>query len=164
MGGGFGLSSQIGALHPAGRLLEKSVPRKMAIVTLSCVLSLLLAGCQASEQGAFDASTTVGGNSETFLIQSAAADFRSHVAPTGVSFRNVHPGVMRGDNGSTVSLICGEFRTSDDVDAWEAFATLHTEGYENWLGAAAASYCHQPNTVLDANRDLADVLGRQYNR
>ena len=134
--------------------------RKIRILILSFVLSL--AGCQAGGQGVVNTAATAAENSETFLIQSAASDFRSHVAPNGVSFRNVHAGVMRGGNGSTVNLICGEFHAADDAAHWEPFATLRTEGYENWLGASAATYCQGPNTTLDGNRDLAAALGRQY--
>ena len=123
---------------------------------------LLLAGCQGGEQRAMPSPAMVAGNLEVFLIESAASDFRSHIAPDGVSFRNVHVGVFRGDNGSTVNLMCGEFRAADKAAHWEPFVTLRTEGYENWLGGAAAAYCRGPNTVLDTNRDLAAALSTQY--
>jgi hypothetical protein len=129
----------------------------------SLILSvLLLAGCQGSGQRATHLPAMVEGNTEAFLIESAASDFRIHVAPEGVSFRNVHVGVFRGDNGSTVNLMCGEFRTADNAADWQPFATLRTEGYENWLGSAAAAYCRGSNTTLDTKRDLATELGARY--
>ena len=123
---------------------------------------LLVAGCQGGERRATHLPAAVAGNLEAFLIKSAASDFRSHVAPEDVSFRNVHIGVFRGENGSTVNLICGEFRTADSAADWEPFATLRTEGYENWLGDSAVAYCQGSNTVLDTNRDLAAALSAQY--
>ena len=75
---------------------------------------------------------------------------------------SVYAGVIHGDNGSTMTLMCGEFRTADNATDWEPFATLRTDGYENWLGASAAAYCRGSNTVLDTNRDLAAALGRRY--
>ena len=123
---------------------------------------LLLAGCQGGEQRVAHPPATVAGNLEAFLLESAASDFRNHVAAEGVSFRNVHVGVFRGDNGSTVNLMCGEFRTADSAADWELFATLRTEGYENWLGGSAAAYCRGSNTILDTNRDLAAALSAKY--
>ncbi|MFM9865798.1 MAG: hypothetical protein ACKVRO_19560 [Micropepsaceae bacterium] len=124
--------------------------------------ALLLAGCQGGEQRVAHPPAAVAENLEAFLIESAASDFKKHVAAEGVSFRNVHLGVFRGGNGATVNLMCGEFRTADNAADWEPFATLRTEGYENWLGGSAAAYCRGSNTVLDTNRDLAAALSAQY--
>ena len=123
---------------------------------------LLVASCHGGGWRATHPPAAVTGNLEAFLIESAASDFRNHVAPVGVSFRNVHVGVFRGDSGSSVNLICGEFRTADSAADWEPFATLRTEGYENWLGVSAVAYCQGSNTVLDTNRDLAAALSAQY--
>jgi hypothetical protein len=138
---------------------DQGVRKAIGILVLS---ALLLAGCQASVQISGRPPATVDANAEVFLLEAAASDFRTHVGPNGVSFRNVHACVIRGGNGSTMNLMCGEFRTADGATDWEPFATLRTDGYENWLGASATAYCRGPNTVLDANRDLAAALGRQY--
>ncbi len=132
---------------------------------LSCVLTL--ASLPEGSQAVAGAPPTMSADSETFLIESTAADFKTHVAPTGVAFRRVHPGLMQRDQLAAAPLLCGEFRKPGAGEHWEKFAALQTGAlgtgeFENWLGDRG--HCHAPNTTLDARRDLSDTLVRQYNR
>jgi hypothetical protein len=98
---------------------------------------------------------------EIFLINSAANDFRAHVAATGVSFRDVHPGVTHAEGGGPpYSALCGEFRRNGDAAQWTSFAILRMSDYEMWFGANA--YCRSATTVLDTRRDLTATLSQRY--
>ena len=125
-----------------------------------CALSIV--GCQEADQRMTSDPTAVTDEAVTFLIEAAATDFKTHVAPTGATFRNVHPGVMQGEENLTMTLICGEYHIDGATDRWDTFATLRTDGYENWVGGAAGTYCASPDTVLETNNDLAEVLNQQY--
>ena len=133
---------------------------KSGILTLLCVLSIV--GCQEADQRAASEPSAVPDDAVAYLVEAAATDFRTHVAPTGATFRNVHPGVMQGENGSAMTLICGEYLLDENADRWDTFATLRTEGYENWVGGAAATYCASSDTQLETHNDLAEALNQQY--
>ncbi|MEZ6022499.1 MAG: hypothetical protein R3C16_03570 [Hyphomonadaceae bacterium] len=116
--------------------------------------ALFLAAC-ADERGPASTQT-----SETFLLNTAAEDFRAHVAPEGLQFRNVHAGVMNGEDGVAAQLLCGEF--SGPSGDWTPFATIRTDPYENWIGGVAESHCTRANTSLESATDLSDALTRAY--
>ena len=126
-----------------------------------CALAgmLVLAACSGERV----APPAVDPRTETLLIQFAADDFRQHVAAQGVRFRGVHAGDLRGDNGRIRHILCGEFRAPDQ-DGWNAFATIQTEPYENWLGSSAEVHCQQRGLALESKRDLSDALNARYDQ
>ena len=130
------------------------------IKILAVAFALSTAACQTSDV-ASSAAATMPADTEAFLIDSAANDFRAHVAATGVSFRNVHPGVTHSaDDGPPFSALCGEFRASGDAAQWRSFAILRMSDYEMWFGPSA--YCQRATTVLDTGRDLTAALSQRY--
>ena len=134
---------------------------KIRTLILSFVLSL--AGCETSQEHAASAppAAAVTADTEAYLIESAATDFRTHVGADGVSFRNVHSGVTHAEGGGPpFSALCGEFRANGDAAQWRSFAILRMNDYEMWFGPNA--YCRDATTVLDASRDLTAILSRQY--
>ena len=96
-------------------------------------------------------------SSREFLLASAAADFHAHGAPARV--RQVRMGHVVAADGARRYMLCGEFlATQSQGDApWTPFATLKTSGYEQWLGAPAASYCG-PRIIWDDRDDLSPAL------
>lgn len=119
-----------------------------------------LAACQTSQEHAAPAAAAISAADEAFLIQSAATDFKAHVAVNGVTFRNVHPGVTYSEGGPPFSALCGEFRASGDAAQWWPFAILRMSDYEMWFGPSA--YCQRTTTALDTSRDLTAALSQQY--
>lgn len=133
---------------------------KIRILILTFALSL--AACQTSQERVAGApgAATITADDEAFLIQSAATDFRAHVAATGVSFRNVHAGLTHSEGGPPFSALCGEFRANGDAAQWRSFAILRMSDYEMWFGPSA--YCQRASTALETRRDLTATLGQQY--
>jgi hypothetical protein len=94
------------------------------------------------------------------LLEDAASDFHSHRPPSVARVRNVRLGhVMTGD-GAKQYMLCGEFlpKQSEGKVEWMPFATIKTSGYEQWLGAQAASQCQRSTVTWDNNGDLSSSL------
>jgi hypothetical protein len=95
-----------------------------------------------------------------FLLAAAAADFHSHRPPDPVRFRGVRLGHARTASGKTQYMLCGEFLPAPEGgrSAWILFATIKTSGYEQWIGAQAAGYCHGSTIIWDRVGDLSSSL------
>lgn len=54
-------------------------------------------------------------------------------------------------------MLCGEFLPAQrDVKVeWTPFATIKTSGYEQYLGAQAASLCQRSTVIWDSKGDLS---------
>jgi len=54
-------------------------------------------------------------------------------------------------------LLCGEVRVErrDGSSEWMMFATLETDGYEQWLGLSAGTWCND-STKRDLSHDLSN--------
>ena len=93
------------------------------------------------------------------LIDAAAKDFHAHRPPDPASFRNVRFGAIARADGAEQHLLCGEFlpTRSDGSGEWSAFATIRTSGYEQWLGAQAATWCERDD-VQWAKSDWSEAL------
>src|SRR2546427_854316 len=76
-----------------------------------------------------------------FLLGAAAADFHAHRSPYPARFRDVRIGHVMTPDGAKQYMLCGEFLPvqEDGTAEWMPFATIKTSGYEQWLGAHAAS-------------------------
>jgi len=95
-----------------------------------------------------------------FLLTSAATDFHTHRPPDPVRFRDVRIGHGMTSAGEKRYMLCGQFLPSQAGGAaeWTPFATIKTSGYEQWLGAQAASYCQNPSAIWDKEGDLSTSL------
>ena len=80
---------------------------------------------------------------QDFLISSSAADFTAHEQTRQTKVKKVHLRYTENDSGERTYMLCGKFQTANQAAKreWVDFATLKTEGYEQWLGAQAAALC-----------------------
>ena len=67
------------------------------------------------------------------------------------------------ENG-TLYMLCGQFLPAQDKgDAeWTPFVTIKTSGYEQYLGAQAASFCERPSVIWDSQGDLSSSLQTKF--
>ena len=119
------------------------------------LLALVLAGAGAAPAQPPEEPAAV----TEFLLDAAAADFAAH-APKPVRVRDVqlrHRGADDGDGPGTY-LLCGRFQPVGE-DTWVEFATIRTEGHEQWLGAQGGALCAAATPVEGAaDVDLAAAL------
>jgi hypothetical protein len=95
-----------------------------------------------------------------FLVWSSAADFNAHRPPDPVNFRNVRLGHVVTPGGGKQFMLCGEFLSErkGSEPEWLPFATIKTSGYEQWIGARADGFCHNPSVTWDEAGDLSSML------
>jgi len=104
-------------------------------------------------------STGAADSIAQFLVAAAAKDFRAHPTPNPSRVRNVRLGHVRAPGGKDQYLLCGQLlpvRTTGRVQ-WTPFATIRTSGYEQYVGARAASFCQGPSVVW-VEGDLSSAL------
>ena len=92
-----------------------------------------------------------------YLLDSAAADFRTH-GPVPAGLRNVRFGYVESAGGGAMAILCGEFHTADKPAEWTRFATLKTSKYEQYIGNAGL--CERPSWGWDED-DLSTELQRR---
>jgi len=94
-----------------------------------------------------------------FLLDSAAKDFRAN-PPHPAGFRHVRVGHVTSGVEGTMYMLCGEFLPAQEKGKpeWTPFVTIKTSGYEQYLGAQAASFCKRPGVVWDKSGDLTSTL------
>ena len=95
-----------------------------------------------------------------FLLTSAATDFHTHRPPAPVHFRDVHVGHVKTPGGEDQYMLCGQFVAGQESGGAEGtpFVTIKTSGYEQYVGAqAATSYCQRPS-VMWGKDDLSTSL------
>lgn len=97
------------------------------------------------------------------IIEVAIEDFQSHQPPTPVDFRNVRFGLIPNDEQQNLAMLCGEFLAFDGKDKreWTAFATIQTEGYEQWLGGAAFGICQHSHIKWQGNADYSAAFKKK---
>ena len=95
-----------------------------------------------------------------FLLTSAATDFLAHRPPDPVRFRDVHIGHLTTSGGEEQYMLCGQFLPAQGGGKaeWTPFATIKTSGYEQWIGAQAASFCQNSSVMWDMEADLSFSL------
>ena len=95
-----------------------------------------------------------------FLLGASAADFHAHRPPDPAGFRDVRIGHVGTPGGEPQYLLCGEFLAAQEQGKaeWVPFATIKTSGYEQWLGAEAASLCQRSSIIWDDAGDLSSSL------
>ena len=99
-----------------------------------------------------------------FLLAAAANDFHTHRLLYPTRFRRVRIGHVVTPDGAKQYRLCGEFLPAQDEGKaeWTPFATIKTSGYEQWLGAQAASFCQRPPIIWDDERDLSSSLQSRF--
>jgi len=95
-----------------------------------------------------------------YLLAEAASDFHSHRPPSVAHVRNVRIGHVTTADGAKQYMLCGEFLPAarEGKVEWTPFVTIKTSGYEQWLGAQAASYCQRSTVEWDGKGDLSSSL------
>ena len=95
-----------------------------------------------------------------FLLTAAATDFRTHRPPDPVRFRDVRVGHVVTPSGQKKYMLCGQFLPAQEEGRaeWTPFATIKTSGYEQWIGAQAAGFCHGSSVIWDKLGDLSSAL------
>src|SRR5213083_1881046 len=90
-----------------------------------------------------------------FLLTAAATDFHTHRPPDPVRFRDVRIGHVMAPNGAKQYMLCGQFLPAQDRGKaeWTPFVTIKTSGYEQWVGAQAAGFCHRSSIMWDKEED-----------
>ena len=98
-----------------------------------------------------------------FLLTAAATDFRTHRPPDLVRFRDVRIGHVVTPGGNEQYMLCGQFLPAQEGGnaEWTPFATIKTSGYEQWIGAQAASFCQGSSVIWDKVGDLSSSLQRR---
>jgi hypothetical protein len=94
-----------------------------------------------------------------FLLTAAATDFHTH-GPSDVRFRDVRIGHVMTPGGKEQYILCGQFLPTHEGGKaeWTPFATIKTSGYEQYLGAQAASFCQGSSVLWDKEGDLSSSL------
>lgn len=84
----------------------------------------------------------------------------STAPPDPARFRAVRIGHVMTPEGAERYMLCGEFLPAQDAGkaSWTPFATIKTSGYEQWLGAPAASFCRRSTIVWGDEGDLSASL------
>ena len=96
-----------------------------------------------------------------FLLTSSATYFHTH-PPHPVRFRDVRTGYIMSPDGTRQYILCGEFLPAQERGKaeWTPFITIKTSGYEQWVGAQAASLCERSSIVWEKG-DLSSSLQSQ---
>ncbi|VAW46199.1 hypothetical protein MNBD_GAMMA02-1160 [hydrothermal vent metagenome] len=144
----------------------------MRILTVLFLIGLLVA-CNQTTLKSNDSSTTIAAKEVSFdtqdsskdmalefLLSVSAKDFMTHMPPEPLEFRGVKLGEIANSDGSTLFMLCGEFLVEETkgVFNWVDFATIKTDGYEQWLGAQAKGLCQQPAIVWNEEGNLSPLL------
>jgi hypothetical protein len=132
------------------------------IVTLLSTFFVLACSPAPATRGQLPLTTTPLNPSIEFLLTSAASDFRMH-PPLPARFRDVRGGYAIAPDGTRQYRLCGEFLPTEESRRaeWIPFATIKTSGYEQWLGAQAASLCKR-SAVIWETEDLSSSLQTRF--
>ena len=130
------------------------------------IAAVVLAACSAprgtrGDSRAVIATQSLAPETQTiveFLLTAAATDFHSHRPPELARFRNVRIGHVLTPGGSQRYMLCGQFLPAQGAAEWMPFATIKTSGYEQWIGAQAASFCQNSTVIWEKVDDLSSSL------
>jgi metallo-beta-lactamase class B len=128
-----------------------------SIIKLVLLLGVVACGAGTNTSMQAEPQVTADSSNVEFLLTSAAADFRAHDESGAIEVRKVRSGYVSTPNGARHYRLCGEFRSETSSEGWIPFATLETSGYEQWLGAQAATYCRDSGLTWLAG-DLSSRL------
>lgn len=94
-----------------------------------------------------------------FLISACVSDLEKQKHLSNIQFRNSRVGSNVSDTDEKQYFLCGEFK-ADPEQVWISFATIKTEGYEQWQGGQSSTFC-QDSTVVWTERDLSKLLSKK---
>jgi hypothetical protein len=128
----------------------------LCVPVLICLLGCSTAASQSATQQRIAAEP----EPSTYLIKASSTDFYQHTSKS-IQFRSVRLGYQLTPESVKQFLICGEFKPLDDGadGTWSRFATIRTDGYEQWLGSQAGGICDRTSIVWeDPQEDLSGRL------
>ena len=131
----------------------------MRVLPIFLVLSLSGSHAAASEPNTDTDKATID-----YLLDSAAADFRTH-PPKAVDFRKVYFGQFDAKGQSPQYEICGEFKVAKPGGKfeWLHFVTIRTSGYEQYISAQANQHCTREGMSWDED-DWSAELSKRYRK
>ena len=91
------------------------------------------------------------------LLAASAKDFHAHQSQYPARFRDVRVGHCVAPDGTERYMLCGQFLPTEGKGEheWTPFVTIKTSGYEQLLGAQAASYCYDRSKFPSRSRSLS---------
>ena len=123
-------------------MLRSPLLRQTVFRHLVPVLIAALVGIPASQAAEPEPATASATEIRSLLLDACAADFRAGKPETPVRVRRVRLGHVAGPTAAGTDFLCGEYQVSEaGRTSWQAFATIHTNPYEQWLGAMARGWC-----------------------
>jgi hypothetical protein len=95
-----------------------------------------------------------------YLIASAAADFHGQSPSKSLRFRDVRVGHIISSDGTKQYMLCGQFTATQKAGKtkWEHFVTIKTNGYEQYVGRQADSFCQHSLVRWDTQKGLSSSL------
>lgn len=149
------------SLAPEGAPLRYLVTLLVALLFAACGTTPAPRGqLQQASPGHESASDGQLDSLIQLLLTEAASDFHSHPSLSVARVRNVRVGHVTTANGAKQYMLCGEVlpaQREGNVE-WTPFATIKTSGYEQYLGAQAASFCQRSAVTWDSKEDLSSSL------
>lgn len=94
-----------------------------------------------------------------FLVSACVSDLKKQKHLSNIQFRNSRVGSNMSDSDEKQYFLCGEFK-ADPEQIWISFATIKTEGYEQWQGVQSLAFC-QDSTVVWVEKDLSKLLSKK---
>jgi len=121
--------------------------------------TLVLAGCSTAPVPHSESKAVTPGVVQ-FLLTAAADDFHSHRPLEPVRFRDVRVGHVMSPTGEEQYRLCGQFLPAPQGGKaeWTPFATIKSSGYEQYIGALAASFRQDQSVIWDDVDDLSSSL------
>lgn len=91
-----------------------------------------------------------------FLITACVSDLKKQIHLSDIQFRDSHIGCKVSEIRERHYFLCGQFKSATE-QIWIPFATIKTEGYEQWQGGQSSVFCQDSTVVWSAN-DLSKSL------
>jgi hypothetical protein len=129
------------------------------------IAAVLTFGCNAEKDKSSSSGnsidiidTTLSG--PQYLVRACAADVRKQYPGKRIEFNTCFSGYKTLPSGEKQDFLCGQFRVQErgQWGEWISFATIKTEGYEQWQGAQAATFCKDEAIVWNSLDDISSSL------
>jgi hypothetical protein len=91
-----------------------------------------------------------------YLISACVSDIKKQKHLSNIQFRQSRVGYNVSKNKEKHYFLCGEFK-ADPEQVWIPFATLKTEGYEQWQGGQSLTFC-QDSTIIWNDRNFSKLI------
>jgi len=129
-------------------------------LAVSLGLAVLLVACSGKATDTSMAISIIDKKAISFLLDSAAGDFRLTSKQLPSDFKNVYFGQIFHIDGTKQNILCGEFFANWGAGsgAWADFATVQTIGYEQWLGVSSGQFCKHTEAKIHTKNDLTSEI------